>query len=85
MVQLDTALTGLKEHQISKDQTIDELKKKIHECTIKKKRADSLLKGLSQEKQKWIVCMRVLNQKYGTVLGDVLLSAGYISMLGGLT
>jgi hypothetical protein len=44
-----------------------------------------LLKGLSAEKQKWIVCTRMLAAKYTTVTGDVLLSAGYITLIGGFS
>lgn len=52
---------------------------------MRKKRADLLLKGLAAEKQKWIVCTRMLAAKYTTVTGDVLLSAGYITLLGGFS
>jgi len=74
-------LIGLKEHQQSKDSIIVELQAKISECSSKKKRADVLLRGLSSEKQKWIVCMRMLSSKYSSVTGDVLLTSGYITML----
>jgi len=80
---LDTALGGLKEHQKSKDDIIEELRAEIQDCSIRKQRADILLKGLSAEKQKWIVCTRMLSSKYTTVTGDVLLSAGYITLIGG--
>ena len=80
---LDTALQGLKGRQQSKDDVIEELRAEIQDCSIRKKRADRLLKGLSAEKQKWIVCTRMLTSKYTTVTGDVLLSAGYITLLGG--
>lgn len=61
------------------------LRAEIQDCTLRKKRADVLLKGLSAEKQKWIVCTRMLAAKYSTVTGDVLLSAGYITLLGGFS
>lgn len=80
---LDTALQSLKEHQKTKDDIIEELRAEIQDCSIRKKRADILLKGLSAEKQKWIVCTRMLSSKYTTVTGDVLLSAGYITLIGG--
>ena len=83
ITHLDTALEGLKEHQKSKDDVIEELRAEIQDCSIRKKRADILLKGLSAEKQKWIVCTRMLSSKYTTVTGDVLLSAGYITLIGG--
>ena len=82
---MDSALQGLKEHQKSKDEIIEELRAEIQDCSIRKKRADILLKGLSAEKQKWIVCTRMLASKYTTVTGDVLLSAGYITLIGGFS
>ena len=82
---MDSALKGLKEHQKSKDEIIEELRAEIQDCSIRKKRADILLKGLSAEKQKWIVCTRMLASKYTTVTGDVLLSAGYITLIGGFS
>lgn len=80
---LDSALTGLQDHQKSKDAVLEDLQAEIQDCSIRKKRADILLRGLSSEKQKWIVCTRMLSSKFTTVTGDVLLSAGYISLLGG--
>lgn len=85
IVHLDSALQGLKEHQKSKDEIIEDLRAEIQDCSIRKKRADILLKGLSAEKQKWIVCTRMLASKYTTVTGDVLLSAGYITLIGGFS
>lgn len=81
--ELDTALVGLKEHQQSKDGIIAELRDEINDCSIRKKRADLLLRGLSAEKQKWVVCIRMLAQKYHSVAGDVLLTSGFITLLGG--
>ena len=43
------------------------------------------MKGLNAEQQKWVVCTRMLNSKYDTVQGDVLLAAGYITMAGVFT
>ena len=39
----------------------------IDDCNLRKKRADNLTKGLSAEKQKQIVCQRMLASKYATV------------------
>jgi dynein heavy chain len=83
--QLDSALVGLKEHQQSKDEIIEELRNEINDCSIRKKRADLLLRGLRAEKQKWVVCIRMLAQKYHSVAGDVLLTSGFITLLGGLS
>lgn len=82
---LDHALDSLKEQQRAKGDVLGKLRTEIQECTVRKKRADQLLRGLGAEKQKWIVCTRMLAAKYTTVTGDVLLSAGYIALLGGFT
>lgn len=80
---MDKKIATLQEHQKSKDDIIDEIKAEIEELSLRKKRADTLLKGLSAEKQKWVVCTRMLSSKYSTVAGDVLVSAGYISLITG--
>jgi len=50
---------------------------------VRKRRADALLRGLSSEKQKWIVCSRMLESKYSTVSGDVVLAAAIVTFGGG--
>ncbi|CDW77756.1 dynein heavy chain axonemal [Stylonychia lemnae] len=82
---LEIYLIELQEILDEKDQIIEDLKIQIQDCKIKKKRADVLLRGLSSEKQKWIVCTRMLAGKYLTVTGDVLLSSAFISLLSGYT
>jgi hypothetical protein len=47
---LETALKGLNEHQKSKYDIIEELRAEIEDCSVRKMRADTLLKGLSSEK-----------------------------------
>lgn len=49
---------------------------------VRKRRADALLRGLSSEKQKWIVCSRMLDAKYQTVSGDVVLAAAIVTFGG---
>lgn len=64
---------------------ITALHQEIQECNIKKKRADALLRGLSAEKQKWVVCMRMLSTQYTSVTGDALLTSGYVTLLSGFS
>jgi dynein heavy chain len=52
---------------------------------VRKRRADALLRGLSSEKQKWIVCSRMLDSKYSTVSGDVVLAAAIVTFGGAFT
>jgi hypothetical protein len=47
---LDEALKELKENQRAKDAITDGLKDEIRDCSVRKKRADLLLRGLSAEK-----------------------------------
>ena len=61
------------------------MKEEIQDAILRKRRADELLKGLSSEKQKWIVCTRMLSSKYETVGGDVVLAAAYITFAGAFT
>lgn len=82
---LDKHLEGLKLHQEQKQKLIDDLKANIDSTILRKRRSDTLMKGLNAEQQKWVVCTRMLNSKYDTVQGDVLLAAGYITMAGGFT
>lgn len=83
--ELQHNLDGLEAHQKDKQKLIDDLKEKIDSTILRKRRADTLMKGLNAEQQKWVVCTRMLNSKYDTVQGDVLLAAGYITMAGGFT
>lgn len=83
--ELDQQLDGMKIHQEEKQKLIDELKENIDSTILRKRRSDQLMKGLNAEQQKWVVCTRMLNSKYDTVQGDVLLAAGYITMAGVFT
>jgi hypothetical protein len=51
----------------------------------RKKRADHFLKNLNSEKQKWLVCSRMLDTKYSTVGGDVVLAAAFLTYCGSFT
>ena len=82
---LEKNLEGLQIHQEEKQKLIDDLKASIDKTILQKRRSDTLMKGLNAEQQKWVVCSRMLNSKYETVQGDVLLAAGYITMAGGFT
>ena len=82
---MDTALFDLKDDQKTKDQTILELGQEVRECNFKQKRADNLLRRLNSEKHKWIVCVRMLQQKQNALGGDLLTAAGYITLLTGFT
>lgn len=44
-----------------KKEEVTYLRQEIEDCKQRKKRADSLLRGLISEKQKWIVYTRMLS------------------------
>jgi dynein heavy chain len=85
LVGIEENLSMIRKEQDESDKEIEVIRSEIHDCKLRMKRADILLRGLSSEKQKWIVCTRMLAGKYMTVNGDVLLSASYVSLLGGFT
>lgn len=85
MEDLGKIMEGLRISQDQKKSAIAALEADINTTIHKKRRSDKLLKGLNAEQQKWVVCTRMLNNKYETVQGDVLLAAGYITMGGGFT
>ena len=85
IADLDKIMDGLKVQSEEKKSRISKLGTDIDSTILKKHRSDTLMKGLNAEQQKWVVCTRMLNSKYETVQGDVLLAAGYITMAGGFT
>jgi len=78
-------MEGLQIHQDEKTVIINDLKANIEDTILKRKRAERLLKNLTSEQQKWIVCSRMLTSKYDTVQGDVVLTACYVTMCSGFT
>jgi dynein heavy chain len=52
---------------------------------VKKERAAKLLNGLGGERQKWLVCNRMIDKRFVTIQGDVLLGAAFITYLSGFT
>lgn len=64
---------------------MDTLREELRDCRERKRRADILLKSLASEKQKWMVCLRMLSGKFKSVAGDVILGAAYLTFLPGFT
>lgn len=71
--------------QIDLEKRVDVLREELKDCRERKRRADILLKSLASEKQKWMVCLRMLSGKFQNVTGDVILGAAYITFLPGFT
>lgn len=61
------------------------MKEDIERCSVRKERAAKLLSGLGGERQKWLVCNRMIDKKFVTIQGDVLLGAAFITYLSGFT
>jgi dynein heavy chain len=61
------------------------LQRQIDECSLKKERATKLLNGLGGEKQKWLVCNRMIAKKFLTIQGDIILGTAFIVYLSSFT
>ena len=85
LLSLEENLNLLKQDHLIKEQEIRLLQRQIDECSLKKERATKLLNGLGGEKQKWLVCNRMIAKKFLTIQGDVLLGAAFITYLSAFT
>ena len=63
----------------------EELTHKVNECQEKIDRAYKLLSGLGDEKERWTLKCEELDKKLNNLVGDALISAGYIAYLGAFT
>ncbi|RUS78759.1 hypothetical protein EGW08_013475 [Elysia chlorotica] len=63
----------------------DELENKCKECEARLIRADKLIGGLADEKDRWKISVDSLDEIIANITGDVLLSSGYIAYLGPFT
>ena len=75
----------LQEEQSVLEEKVDKLRNELKDTRERKRRADTLLRSLVTEKQKWLVCARMLDNKFANIIGDVLLGAAYITFLPGFT
>ena len=85
LTSLESNLSVLKAEYRVKEEEIKVLQRQIDECQTKKERATKLLTGLGGEKQKWLVCNRMIAKKFLTIQGDVLLGAAFITYLSSFT
>ena len=67
MKEMEENFGRLKTHHLSLEQEVKELSKIIIECRLKSERANKLLNGLGGEKQKWLVCNRMIAKKFLTI------------------
>ncbi|KAK0056678.1 dynein heavy chain 1 axonemal-like isoform X1 [Biomphalaria pfeifferi] len=63
----------------------DELENKCKECEARLIRADKLIGGLADEKDRWKIAVGNLEKIIDNIVGDVLVSSAYIAYLGPFT
>ncbi|XP_052086994.1 dynein axonemal heavy chain 1-like isoform X4 [Mytilus californianus] len=63
----------------------DELENKCRECEERLIRADKLIGGLADEKERWKESVETLEKVIDNYVGDVLISSAYIAYLGPFT
>jgi dynein heavy chain len=60
----------------------EELERKVQECEDRLVRADKLIGGLADEKDRWAESVTTLDQQITSITGSVLVAAGYVAYLG---
>lgn len=83
--QAECEVEQLRIEQSELEGSVDVLRDELRDCRERKRRADILMRSLASEKQKWMVCTRMLSGKYKNVAGDVILAGAYITFLSGFT
>ena len=63
----------------------EKLGSQIADQIKRKRRADTLLRSLHSEKQKWVVCQRMVDANTKAVGGDVVLAAAIVNYAGGFS
>ncbi|KAL3881803.1 hypothetical protein ACJMK2_028195, partial [Sinanodonta woodiana] len=63
----------------------EELERKCAECEARLGRADKLIGGLADEKERWKESVEKLEKIINNYVGDVLVSSGYVAYLGPFT
>ena len=70
-----------KQHQDALDEQ-REVQEDAQRCKDRLKLAERLVSGLATENQRWSLRVKHLQEKMGTLVGDVLLSAAFVSYIG---
>jgi len=85
ITQLQRNLDIIRDKHRGIQKEVEILQREIDECSVKKDRAGKLLNGLGGEKQKWLVCNRMIDKRFVTIQGDVLMGAAFITYLSPFT
>ena len=75
----------LRKHQVQLEAMVEQLRAEIQENRERKLRADSLIRNLAGEKQKWLMCSRMLQGRYENIQGDVILASAFLTFLSGFS
>ncbi|CAK9228319.1 unnamed protein product [Sphagnum troendelagicum] len=79
---IEDKLAGLQEQLDKKGEEKAALEREVLNCKNKLARASQLINGLGGEKVRWTKVQADMSVVYQNLLGDVLLSSGYIAYLG---
>ncbi|KAH9558616.1 hypothetical protein CY35_06G017100 [Sphagnum magellanicum] len=79
---IEDKLAGLQEQLDKKGEEKAALEREVLNCENKLARASQLINGLGGEKVRWTKVQADMSVVYQNLLGDVLLSSGYIAYLG---
>ena len=60
----------------------EELERKVQECEERLVRADKLIGGLADEKDRWAESVTRLEKQITSIIGSVLIGAAYVAYLG---
>ncbi|KAF8783159.1 Dynein heavy chain 2 like protein [Argiope bruennichi] len=80
--ELEASIRRLEEEHKRLIEKKEELARKAMELALKLKRAESIIEGLSSEKERWQNKVLILSEKRNFVVGDSFLASGYLTYLG---
>ncbi|XP_073386521.1 uncharacterized protein [Physcomitrium patens] len=83
--QVEEKLSQLQDQLSQKGKEKAGLEAEVNNCENKLTRAAQLINGLGGEKTRWTQVIKDLSVQYINLLGDVLLSSGYIAYLGAVS
>lgn len=63
----------------------EELSMKVNDCNVKLIRAEKLIVGLSNERQRWAETVKTFDKRLHNLVGDILLAIGAVAYLGVFT
>ncbi|KAL0210609.1 hypothetical protein RCL1_005045 [Eukaryota sp. TZLM3-RCL] len=83
--QVEDRIAGLESNLAEKIKTKEELQSSVEISQVKMERASKLLDSLVSEKERWELTVQQFREKEVNLVGDMLISAGYVAYLGAFT